>query len=248
MRRQVRSLQAELKKLVKQVGKLQSIAAREEAVPPADEAEVVKTRFSSRSLKALRRRFELTQGELAKLLDVSPTTITSWQRGKSRPRKDRLARIATLRKMTRAQVDEALGRPAAPPVKPARIKALRKKLGLSQAALARALGVSTGSVAGWESGKNPVPRQRRGPLMELLRKRPKEPAPKAAPAPSKKSSKHVKTLSPEQIRKLRADAGLSRKALAEKIGVSANSIYNWETGRSAPKPASVEKLLAALKS
>ena len=51
-------------------------------------------------------------------------------------------------------------------------------------------------------------------------------------------------LSAEQIRELRLSIGLSQKELAEKIGVSVNSISNWETGRTAPRTRSVHEMLA----
>ncbi|KPK65467.1 MAG: hypothetical protein AMK73_02880, partial [Planctomycetes bacterium SM23_32] len=51
-------------------------------------------------------------------------------------------------------------------------------------------------------------------------------------------------LTPEEIRSIRKAAGLSQKQLAEKLGVSVNSISNWETGSSYPRASSVEKLRA----
>ena len=52
-----------------------------------------------------------------------------------------------------------------------------------------------------------------------------------------------------QIRALRAEFGESRKAFAERLGVSSSIVYLWESGRSIPsRPALVrriERLLAA---
>lgn len=54
-------------------------------------------------------------------------------------------------------------------------------------------------------------------------------------------------LSPEQIRDIREAAGLSQKGLADALGVSLNSISNWETGHARPHLKSVRKILAMRK-
>lgn len=48
------------------------------------------------------------------------------------------------------------------------------------------------------------------------------------------------------IRRLRTDAGLSFKALAEKSGVSDSAILKWETGESSPNIDKLQKVLNAL--
>jgi DNA-binding transcriptional regulator YiaG len=54
-------------------------------------------------------------------------------------------------------------------------------------------------------------------------------------------------LSPEEIRSIREAAGLSQRALSKKLGVSVNSISNWETGSTSPRQESVRKLLGMRK-
>jgi len=54
-------------------------------------------RFSARSVKAQRRRTGLSAADYAKLVGVSPLTIYNWEQGKSRPRKEQLASLVTLR-------------------------------------------------------------------------------------------------------------------------------------------------------
>jgi DNA-binding transcriptional regulator YiaG len=54
-------------------------------------------------------------------------------------------------------------------------------------------------------------------------------------------------LSPEEIRSIREAADLSQSALAKKLGVSVNSVSNWETGSTSPRAASLKKLLAMRK-
>ena len=47
-----------------------------------------------KGLKRLRKRCDLTQEQLAKRLDVSQSSVAMWETGKTRPRGDRLAKLA----------------------------------------------------------------------------------------------------------------------------------------------------------
>lgn len=49
-----------------------------------------------KKLKALRLSKNLTQGDLAKKLGVSRTTITMWENGLSKPRFDTLVRLTQI--------------------------------------------------------------------------------------------------------------------------------------------------------
>ncbi|MBQ9558034.1 MAG: helix-turn-helix domain-containing protein [Clostridia bacterium] len=46
----------------------------------------------------------------------------------------------------------------------------------------------------------------------------------------------------EIIRNLRTEKGLSRKEVAEKVGVTAQTVYRWENGMSFPNDASLKRL------
>jgi len=251
-RRDIRALQRAVEQLGADVADL--IAARRRAmpVPPAPEEELAKVRFTKRTLRSLRERFDLTQEELARLLQVSPVTVTSWETAKSRPRKANLAQIVTLRDMEPAQVDAALGRQEAPAaVRPQQLKRLRKKLALTQSDLAKLLGVSTASITSWEAGKAEPGRENR----RLVARR-KNPSRKEADerlgrrtrARGRAPRRGAAALSASEIRAVRTKAGLSQGALARMLKVSANSVSNWETGRSAPRRATVDRLLGLQKS
>jgi DNA-binding transcriptional regulator YiaG len=54
-------------------------------------------RFSSRSVKAQRRRTGLSAADYAKLVGVSGLTIYNWENGKSRPRQEQLASLLAVR-------------------------------------------------------------------------------------------------------------------------------------------------------
>src|SRR3954452_23919089 len=60
-------------------------------------------RFSSRSVRAQRRRTGLAAAEYAKLVGVSPLTIYNWEQGKSRPRQAQFARVVALRGLNKRQ-------------------------------------------------------------------------------------------------------------------------------------------------
>jgi transcriptional regulator with XRE-family HTH domain len=57
---------------------------------------------------------------------------------------------------------------------------------------------------------------------------------KARRPPDSKYPKQLKTLG-DHIRKRRLDLGLFQKQLAEQIGVSEETIYNWESNESSPQ-------------
>jgi len=63
----------------------------------------------------------------------------------------------------------------------------------------------------------------------------------------KKTSRAWTLLSPKVLRKSREREGLSRKALAEKLGVSPGAVQNWESDASTPNEAMQQRLLDALK-
>jgi DNA-binding transcriptional regulator YiaG len=245
VRRQLRDVQRTVSDLASEVQKLAQVRRREMAVPPANEAEVKTVRFGARSLKAVRKRLDLTQHEMAQLLEVSPVTITSWETGKSRPRKANLAQIVTLKSMDQAAVDGALGREHVPAsMGGTEVRRLRGKLGLTQAELAKLVGVSGAAVTSWETGKTQPGRENRSALLALLSARPDEIAARLGQRPGKELRRQAASLSPKRIREIRKKANLSQKQMATTLGVSLNTISNWETGRSTPRRRSLEKLLA----
>ncbi len=250
VRSQLRDVQRSVAGLTKQVGKLVSVRRQEMAVPPAGESKLEGARFTKRTLPSMRRRLDLTQQELARLIEVSAAAVASWETGKSRPRRSNLAQIITLRAMSPAEVDEALGREhVSPSVAPAEIKRLRKRLGLTQAELARLVEVSGATVAAWEIGKSNVSRGKRAALAavegmardELDRRLGREPAAEAASPPPSGAEVAV---SAGDVKAIRVKLGLSQRALAKRLGVSVNTVSNWETDRTSPRRKSAEQLLA----
>jgi len=248
--RQMRALQKSVAQLKKQVEGLKEARRKEAPISPASDTELEKARFTKRTLPGLRKRFGLTQQEMARLLEVSPLTVSSWERGKTKPAGENLAKVIALRSAAQEQVDAALDRQPAPPaVSPEQIKRLRGKLGLTQGALAKLLGVSSAAVVAWEGGKAVPGESNRRSLVEMMGMGVEEVGGrlgrKKADAGGKGGEEEKgKALTPEQVRDIRGKLGLSQKELAAKLGVSANSVCNWETGKTTPRGKSIEKLPA----
>lgn len=244
VRRDVRALMATVDGLVRQVRALAREREEKLAVPPASEGQIEKARLTKRTLKSIRKRLGLTQQALARLLTVSPLTVASWESGKARPRKRRLAQIIALRSMGRADVDKVLERePELVAMKPGEIKMLRSRLGLTQVELARRLGVSPAAVTTWEAGRTtPTPHNRQA-LAAMRDLKPQEPEEARGPARLRARQRAPKAaISPDAIRALRKRLNMSQKQFADTVGVSLNTVSNWETGHTAPRYKSLAKL------
>jgi DNA-binding transcriptional regulator YiaG len=100
LKRQVKDLEQQLKKLSKDGG-------RKESAPPADD-DGPKVRFSAKSLASQRKRLGLSVVATAKLLGVSAQSVTNWESGSARPRESQIVAIASLRKMGKKEVAERL--------------------------------------------------------------------------------------------------------------------------------------------
>ena len=102
---------AALKQQVAQNRKTQRRAAV--AAPPKELPEDARFRFSPARLAQLREKKDLTQAELAQLLQTSVPTLTKWLQGKGRPAPLQLARIAWVRAQGKRALRRALEENAA---------------------------------------------------------------------------------------------------------------------------------------
>jgi DNA-binding transcriptional regulator YiaG len=100
LKRQVKSLEQQLKKVSKGNGK--AIKTQ----PPDNESAAI--RFSAKGLAAQRKRLDLSVVAAAKILGVSSQSVANWESGKTRPRDSQLNAIAVLRKMGKREVAERL--------------------------------------------------------------------------------------------------------------------------------------------
>lgn len=92
---------AKLRKLVhEQQQKLKFLAAQKSngrSVRPAADEELAGIRYSTRSVRAQRRRLGLSAEDYGKLLGVSGLTVYNWEHGKSRPRKTQITALVAVR-------------------------------------------------------------------------------------------------------------------------------------------------------
>ena len=115
LRRDVRLLKSTASQIRKSVLELQRFVAQQEKLKPKQEKplvgspeEVEKSRFSPRLLQILRKNLGITQKELATLAGVSMGAVQLWEKGKFRPKDDKMAVLVRLRKLGRNEVRKLL--------------------------------------------------------------------------------------------------------------------------------------------
>jgi DNA-binding transcriptional regulator YiaG len=91
MKRRVSDLQRRVSPLEKQVLK--------DVPPQVAEVDARRVRFTAQGLRSQRQRLGLSAGDCGKLIGVTDQTIYNWEHETARPRKEQLARIASLRHM-----------------------------------------------------------------------------------------------------------------------------------------------------
>lgn len=102
----------------------------------------------------LRKDHNLSQRAFGKIVGAAQNTVCNWENGKREPDNDTIVRIAGLFGVS---VDYLLGKDDCPTPKNTfeeRLKQIRNEKQLSQAELAKELGVSQSTVGMWENGKN----------------------------------------------------------------------------------------------
>ena len=115
LRRDVRLLKGMVPEIRRTVLTLQRFVAQREKdlgkrkIPlKASPEEVKKSRFSPRLLQSLRKHLGITQKELAILTGVTVGAAHQWEIGKFRPKDDKKAVLAALRKLNRREVRKLL--------------------------------------------------------------------------------------------------------------------------------------------
>jgi len=105
MKRRVSDLQRKVIPLEKQVLK--------NAPSPTAEIDADHVRFTAKGLRSQRKRLELSAENYGKLIGVTGQTIYSWEGETSHPRKQQVARIASLRRLgkreARARLEQRKG-------------------------------------------------------------------------------------------------------------------------------------------
>jgi len=102
-RRDVAALKREMKQLTQKVPLLEARVLQQ--LPAASDVEQgPRLRFSAARLRKQRKRQGLSAGDLARLVGVTQLSIYNWERGVARPRADRLAALAAVRKMSKREI------------------------------------------------------------------------------------------------------------------------------------------------
>ena len=173
---------AALQKRVVELEKKQAVSApaapaTEKKDAPAPEAKGRKARFSPKSLVKFRKKYSISQKALAKLLDVTPFTVSHWEIGKNRPRPNQIEAFSALSKLGKRKL-YALVAEKAPEELPA-----QKPAGKKKSAAPAKRGRKTGAVAKKvEAAEKPA--------VKVAKKSAKKAkAPAAAPAPKAPAKK-----------------------------------------------------------
>ena len=101
LKRQVLNLQRKIPLLEKQM--LQNAPSQ------VTSAETTNVRFTAKGLRSLRKRLDLSAADYGKLVGVTGHTIYSWENGLSRPRRQQLPVLASIRLMGKREVQARLG-------------------------------------------------------------------------------------------------------------------------------------------
>lgn len=97
-RREIAGLKRQLGVQEKKVARLnRRLAEQPSEQAAAAEEPASSVRFSARSVRAQRKRLNLSAADYGRLIGVSGLTIYNWEAGKSRPRKAQFAAIVAIR-------------------------------------------------------------------------------------------------------------------------------------------------------
>jgi len=104
-RRDIARLKREMRNQEKEIAFLKAQERKRLGQPQATngEEELEGVRHSARSVQAQRKRLKLSAADFGKLVGVSGLTVYSWEHGKRRPRKERLAALVAVREMGRRE-------------------------------------------------------------------------------------------------------------------------------------------------
>jgi DNA-binding transcriptional regulator YiaG len=107
-RREIAKLKRQSREYERKIAFLEAQERKRNGKPEPNYGADESLRFSSRSVKAQRRRTGLSAADYAKLVGVSGLTIYNWENGKSRPRKEQLASLIAVRGLGKRQAQVKL--------------------------------------------------------------------------------------------------------------------------------------------
>ena len=108
LKKRVAELQAEVDGLKAAGAKAAAKAKVAAAARSAGDDTQSRVRLSPGLIKKLRKRLNISQPNLALLVDVTPAAVGFWETGKSNPRPDKKAKLVALRSLGRRDVKRLL--------------------------------------------------------------------------------------------------------------------------------------------
>jgi len=106
-RSEIAALKRRVAMLEKQLSSLDKQSKKKAPEPTADAT--ARVRFSAKGLVKHRQRLGLSAADMGTLLGVSAQTIYNWESGKTRPRPQELAAVASIRGIGKRQAMAQLG-------------------------------------------------------------------------------------------------------------------------------------------
>lgn len=108
LKKRVAELQDDVERLKRERAKEISRSKVATAAKSAAQEKPGQVRLSPDLIRKLRKKLNISQPELARLVKVSPAAVGFWETGKSNPRPDKKARIVALRSLGRRDVKRLL--------------------------------------------------------------------------------------------------------------------------------------------
>jgi len=110
-RQEIAALKARLKLVERSAFATERDQPRTAVEPPAEES-TKQVRFMPKGIVSMRQRLGLSVADLAKLLSVSDQTIYNWERGVSKPRPEHRAKLVSLRRVGKRELQSYLAQSA----------------------------------------------------------------------------------------------------------------------------------------
>jgi len=195
-------------------------------------------RFSPEAVAADRERLGLSAKQYGDIVGVSQMTIYNWEKGKSVPRNDQVAKWLTVAGMGKREAYDALGVEASTRTgfSSKAVATDRARLGLSARHYAELVGVNPLTIYSWEKGKTSPRDAQYEKWLEVKGMGKREAHDRLGIDDAERGG-----FSPEALTAERERLELSAADYGQLVGVSALTIYNWEKGKTKPQAAQLEK-------
>jgi transcriptional regulator with XRE-family HTH domain len=201
---------------------------------------VATTTVRGPGLRSLRAAARIPAPRIAAALGVPAARVYNWESGRARIPLDLVPTLAAALDVEVGRLLDLLRRAdSAPPVRePSELGRLRRRTGLSRAAVAARIGASRHSVGAWErGGRPPLAAVRRlarvyGVPVGVVARAAGVTAPLLLDA-RRWSPGDL----PGVLLALREWSGLTQREVAARCGCGVDAVRSWEKGRSRPRPA-----------